>query len=486
MKLSGYQFLAASSAICLAVLAVAATRPHYGGTLSVEMRAKVSSLDPAEWPEVVEANTIVKLRELIYDRLVRLDQNGQPQPALAAAWEHDAQNRTWRFKLRPGVKWQDGSPLTPQDVLASLSGILPGGAFHVTPALAGIAPGWTLNLTPAGEIEIIMREPRPDLLITLATDPEWTIRRPAIPSPGALPVGTGPFRLTVWEAGRHAVLESNEDYWGGRPFIDRIEVQMGRPSRDQLLDLELGKADLVELDPGEARRGQQEGKKLWSSAPVELLSLHFDLNKPAVQDRRLREAVADSIDRAAIQKVLLQNYGEATGSIFPKWESGYAFLFPTAMDLGRARQLTAEIGTPPTLKLGYDANDALARQTAERIAVNARDVGITMQVSPLPQGWRRMPDAGFDLRVERTRIDGPTLDAAFRQAAFGLRLPANGGEETPEHVYGVERKFLDDLNTIPLAYAPELLGLGSRVKDWSALPWGAWHLEDAWLEAEKP
>ena len=451
-------------------MAIAATRPHYGGTLRVEVQARVSSVDPAEWPDVGEAETIVKLREMIFDRLLRLDPNGQPQAALALTWEHDAQYRTWLFKLRPGVKWQDGTALTPQDVLSSL---------------AGMAPGGTVRLAATDALEIDLSEPRPDLLTALGTDPAWMIRRPAVSS-DAIPVGTGSFRLTAWEAGKRAVLEAYEDYWGGRPYLDRIEVQMGRSSRDQLLDLELDKADLVELDPSEARRAQQESKKIWSSAPMELLSLRFDLNKTAVQDRRLREAVANAIDRAAIQKVLLQNYGDATASIFPKWVSGYTFLFPTAMDLGRARGLTAEIGTPPTLKLGYDSADALARQTAERIAVNAREVGITLQVSPLPKGWRRMPDAGFDLRVERTRIEGPTLHAACRQAASGLRFPTPGAAEDPEHIYGVERKFLDAFAAVPLVYAPELVGLGPRVKDWSALPWGAWRIVDTWQMGQNP
>jgi peptide/nickel transport system substrate-binding protein len=470
MRPFAYRLLAAGSVACLAVLAAAATRPHYGGTLRVEIQAKVSSLDPSEWPEVAEADAILKLRELIYDRLVRLDRHGQPQPAIALSWERDAQAAQWRLKLRPGVKWQDGAPLTPEEVLSALEGMAPGGSFH----LAG------------DTLEIDMGRPQPDLLVALATDPGWMIRRPAVASADTLPVGTGPFRLTAWEAGHHAVLGANDDYWDGRPYLDTIEIQMGRSSRDQLLDLEVDKSDLVELDPSEARRAQPEGKRVWTSAPVELFSARFDLNKPVVQDRRLREAIADSIDRGAIQKVLLQNYGEATGSILPQWISGYSFLFPVARDLQRSRQLTAEIGTPPTLKLGYDSNDALARQMAERIAVNARDAGVTLQVSPLPAGWRRMPDTGTDLHVERTRIDGPAFEEAVREAISRLGFSTGGKADTPEQVYSAERKLLDSFRDVPLVYSPELIGIGPRVKDWSALPWGDWRLPDAWLEAEKP
>lgn len=453
-----------------------AARPHYGGTLRVEVQAKVASLHPREWPDVGEADAVLKLRDLVYDRLVVLDRSGQPQPAMAVSWEHNAGWAKWRFKLRPGVKWHDGSALAPESVLTAFEGMAPGGSVHLA--------GQTL--------EIDVGRPEPDLLSRLATEPALIVDRPAAGSPDTLPVGTGPFRVTEWQPGRRAVLEANEDYWDGRAFVDKIELVMGRSSREQLLDLESDQADLVELDPSEARRAQQEGKKVWASAPVNILALYFVMKSPVVRDRRLREAVADSIDRAAIQKVLFQNYGEVTASIFPQWMSGYSFLFPATRNLDRARQLTAEIGTPPTFKLGYDSNDALAHQTAERIAVNARDAGLTLQVSPLPQGWSRMPDTGHDLRMQRARIDAPDINAALYNAAVQLgfwmgeprRFPERVYE--PQAIYEAERNFLDDVTSVPLVYVPELVGLGARVRGWSATPRADWRLETLWLEPEKP
>ncbi len=450
--------------------ATAATRPRYGGTLRVEIPAKLSTLDPTDSLDVTQAEAAEKLRELINDHLVRLDAQGQPQPAIALSWEHDATAAMWRFKIRPGVKWQDGAPLTPEEVATAIEGKLPNASIRAS----------------GDAVEIDTRGPSPGLLTTLATNANLCIRRVETTSGGLpLPIGTGPFRLTTWEAGSRAVLQANEDYWDGRAYVDTIEIQMGRASRDAQLDLELGKADVVELDPVEARRVQQEGKKVWSSATVELLCLRFSAKRAAVQDRRLREALADAIDRTAIQKVLLQNYGEAAVSIFPQWLSGYTFLFPPAMDLDQARQLRAEIGAVPALKLGYDAGDILARQTAERVAVNARDVGVTLAVTPLPAGSNRVPDGDADLEVERLRIDGPTLGEATRQAAMSLGLPANA-QGGPEQDYAAERQFLDTQAVVPLVHIPELLGIGPRVMDWSATPWGAWRLECVSLGGEKP
>jgi len=481
MRRSVCQFVAVGSLAvllpALRALPFPAQRPRYGGTLRVEMQAKVLSLYPLEpVPDVAEADAILKLREMISDRLVRVSDDGKILPAVALSWSSDARGRQWRFKLRSGVKWQDGSPLNRDEVLAAFEGIASGGSVQ----LAG------------DTLEVNMSAPSPDLLERLATSAEMMIDRPAAGSAGSLPIGIGPFRVTEWEAGRRAALEANEDCWDSRPFVDKVEVVMGRSSREQLLDLESGRADVVQLDPAEARRAQQENKRIWTSAPVDLIWLAFAANKPAVGDRRVREALADSVDREAMQRVLTQNYGEATGSIFPQRLSGYSFLFPVTRQLDRARQLAAEIGTPPTIKLGYDASDGLARQTAERIAVNARDAGLTVQVSPLPQGWQRMPDSGTDVRVVRARIAAPNINVAIFEAAsqlgFWIGEPGRFPERiyTPEEIFEAEHKFLDDVRAVPLLHVPALVGLSSRVENWLATPRGEWHLETVFLEAEKP
>ena len=480
MKLSLCRFLVASSWLFIASCLGAATRPHYGGTLRIELRTQVSPFAPSEQPDGAEADPArqdQKLQTLVYDRLVRLDASGRPQPALALSWEHDAQSSKWRLRLRPGVKWHDGSPLTAVDVGTALAGMTPGSRR------AGLrAEGDTL--------EIDGSDRGSNFLVDLATSASWIIRsRPAGVEPAGVPhggMGTGPFRVTEWQPGRRAVLQANEDYWGGRPYLDTIELEMGRPSREQLIDLELDRADLVQLDPAEARRAQQEGRKVWTSAPVELVFLRFDPSSPGARDQHVREAIASSIDRGAIQKVLAQNYGEVTGAILPQWLSGYAFLFPTAADLERGRRLKAEISSPPVVRVGYDHSDALARQVAERLAVNARDVGITLDTAPLPPGSDRAdgPARGIDAQVERARIDGPTLDQALNQALAELSFSTGGPpRRDPEAVYAAEREFLNTFSIVPLLYIPELVGLGSRVRNWSPLAgWGDWRLDEVWLE----
>jgi ABC-type transport system substrate-binding protein len=288
--------------------------------------------------------------------------------------------------------------------------------------------------------------------------------------------------VTQWEPEHRAVFSANEDYWDGRPFLDSISVQMGRTAPQQILDLELGRTDLVELSPAEVRRATQGGMKLWTSAPVTLLAIVFEPGRAAVADARLREALALSIDRAAIQGVLLQKQGEPAGGLLPEWLSGYAFLFRTARDTARARQLASAI--PPSaapLTLGYDSGDPLARSIAERIAVNAREVGIRPQVSP--------PVPKPDLRLVRVRIRATQAAGALEGLATSLGLGSPANLSDPEACYAAERAMVEDFRVIPLVHLPEIYGSQPAVKTWQTpglLKTGEWRFEDVWLAPERP
>ena len=472
MKRIAFRFLAAASvavgpAFLPALLVVwhafpaySATRPHYGGTLRAEMRARAASLDPREWPsDPAGAAGAEQGVSLVLERLVRLDENGQPQPALAVAWQHDAESKRWQFRLRAAVKFHDGTPLTPNQAAAALQSLL----------------GETRRVNVSGEWLVIESlQSMPDLLGELARGRNFIFR--AVPE-GL--VGTGPFRITEWQPRRRLVLAANEDYWAGRPFVDGVTVEMGVAAPQQLIDLELGKADLVELSPEQVRRAAQSGERSWSSAPVELLALAFDRHRPGVQDARMRQAVALAIDRTSIVNVLLQKQGAAAGSLLPQWLSGYAFLFPKAADTERAKQLRGQLSAATPLVLVYDSGDASARAIAERVAVNARETGTTVQLS---EGGPAAAHA--DARLVRLRLASTdaraALDSLFAALGEPGALPA--GAATPEQLYAAERALLDSYRIVPLVHLPDIYGLGPRVKNWMPPRWGGWRLDDVWLD----
>src|SRR5215831_4087811 len=95
---------------CIAVQSLAGTaRPQYGGVLRVELRAASVNLNPAKWKAgSADVATNQRLAELLFDRLVALDNYGKFQPQLATEWSHDAAAKRWQFTLRQGVKFSDG------------------------------------------------------------------------------------------------------------------------------------------------------------------------------------------------------------------------------------------------------------------------------------------------------------------------------------------------------------------------------------------
>jgi len=205
------------------------------------MQARFASFDPAQF------GAQESLATLAFDRLVVWSDSAQPQPALAVSWRHDAEFKRWEFQLRPGVKFHDGSPLSAASAAAALE--------HLGAVAAGDA------------LLIHSEQAAPNLLAALAGAGQSIWKRGA---DGAL-VGTGPFRVQTWEPGRRAVFAANDDYWAGRPYLDAVEIEMGRPPRDQALDFDLGKADIVELAAADVRRARQNGKTIWTSAPADLI-----------------------------------------------------------------------------------------------------------------------------------------------------------------------------------------------------------------------
>ncbi len=311
-------------------------------------------------------------------------------------------------------------------------------------------------------------ETRPRYGGTLRVQIRESVTTPEPPQTGPLAELTSAFTVSQWDPGRRAVYSADDNAPGGRPFLDTVEVQMGRPLRDQSIDLNLGRADLVELDPGDPQR-PQSGRRVWSSAPVRLLALVFS---PRVDDARIREALALSVDRTSIHTVLMQRQGEIAAGLLPQWLSGYSFVFQTATDVSKARALASAASGSRTLSLGVA--DPANRRIADRIALNARDAGLTVIPSAIPNP---------DVRLLEARIVflDPALALASVAAALGLPQPSRA--DSPEALYLAERGLLEGYRVIPLLHLPDVYGVSPRVRGGPGItPGGEWRFESLWVE----
>ncbi len=436
----------------MAVLASAETRPQYGSTLRIATRIAPQNLDPSDKSQP-DSCARRNLTRLMFETLVTLDDRGRVAPSLATSWQAASGNQRWQFSVRRGVNFHDGSPLTPESVAA---------------ALRTANPDWSVSAA-ADSIVIERDSSDPDLPAKLALPRNSVTKR----SEGGTLIGTGPFHITNWQPGKKLSLAADEGYWGGRAFVDAIEIDLGKSTRDQLIALDLGKADIAEIAVEQSRRTATEGRRVVSSAPVELMTLVFGREKASAEDGKLREVLALSIDRKSIRDVVLQGGGEASGGILPNWVSGYGFVFPAEQNLTRAQQLRGEIRYAPTWTLGYDANDPLARVMAERIELNARDAGIRLQVTT---------NATTDVRLMRITLASVNGRIALAVAAStaGTPPPKFSGSSADD-LYQAENSILQTQRVIPLFQLPTTTALTVAVKNWEEDRDGSVHLDNAWL-----
>ncbi|HWZ30665.1 MAG TPA: ABC transporter substrate-binding protein [Bryobacteraceae bacterium] len=398
MKRTALRWIAAASTLAVLGTIDAARRPRYGGDLRIEMRAAMRTLDPIEAPPEAAL-----LTQAVFETLVRLDNRGDPQPSLAISWMHDTARKCWVFTPRANVILHNGIVWTPAPIEA-----------------------------PDDQpIERILRE-------MSRTRNAVVIRN----ADGSL-TGTGPFKIAQWDAEKSAKLVAHDGYWGGRPYLDSIDVRMGRDLSDQNADLQLSKADVVE---GQIARRP-------SGAPDEVIALEFDHRVP----ENVREAVALSIDRAAIHKVILQGQGEVSGALLPRWLTGYSFLFPVDRNVARARQIAGSA----TLGFSYDVKDPMIKAVAQRIEVNVREAGIVT----------RPAQGSPDVRLIRLLVASRDPWVALEEIASILNAPSVAAASP----YEWERALLDGFRVVPIVHIAKAWALSPRVKNWP-------RLADIWLE----
>jgi len=434
MRLPVWVWLALSSFLVSA--AEGATRPRYGGTLTMQLSSPCA--------EVSACDTLLPL---VAETLVRINQQGEFAPSLAVAWQHDADRKRWRFSLRPKVVFHDGEELNAAAAVPALNTSLK----KIHPDVALTAGGQTLVIQSPS--------PMPDLLAELSRPRSAIFRTDA----KGLLIGTGPFRVTAWEPSRRITLAAFDEYWAGRPFLDSVIGNFGAARA-------LG--DVFDIPFSELRRIVPERTRIWSSPPRELIALVADRVAP-----EMWQALALAIDRAPIANVLAQKRAEAAYGLLPQWLTGYEFLFAAPPDLARAKQLVVPLHSTP-LALGYPADDAFARSVAERIAVNARDAGIVLQPTRNP---------GANIRLIRWPLE--STDAASELVRFAemLGLPehaTNLDSARPETIYQAERALLEAHRILPIAYLPDIYGIAPRVHNWAEAHKNGFtlHLDNVWVD----
>lgn len=451
---------AISGVLLFVTLAASArTRPRYGGSLRIEVHGDAWAPDGIA-------------RRLVLDGLTDLSDTGAAQPALAVQWNQKNHDQRWDFQLRPWVRFQDGTPLTADTVVASFNAMCANSASPdaTSPAPEAQCP-WNA-VYAAGPLDIVITSdrPLPDLPELLAQTRFGISRK----NPSGVLLGTGPFLVSGFTNGALR-LTAYADCWQGRPFLDSVEIFQHRSQRDQWLDLSVGRADIVQVPPELLRQAQKQHLNVLVSGPVDLLALTLPAHG-MFQDAAMRQSAALAVDRAALYNVIFQKQGEITASLLPQRVSGYAFLFVTGRDLNRARALRGGAFAAP-LGLGTQLGGGTMRLAAERLALNLHEAGFNVKMAS--------PGTPTALNLKLIHLEETNPRAALDEmlAAFSLNLTVNG--TGMQALWQAESSALHSDTVIPLLWLPRAWAVGERVRDIRLSPDGEPLLADASLEGAK-
>jgi peptide/nickel transport system substrate-binding protein len=377
------------AALTLAVVAWSATR----GTDQVAVyREAVVGEMPRVDPHTLElAPRDPDLSWLLFRGLVRVDRHGSVEPDLAERWELGTDDRVFRFYLRPDLSWDDGEPITTDDVLFSARRAAEAARQAGQPSVWSSA---IVKVAGPGVVEIIL----PELLGAFLEEAALPIvAAHAPPSPTAPMAASGPYRL-VRRDGSGLVLERNHRYDGPAPAFERLEFVLESGPEAALQALLDGRVDgLARLTPAERQILELTGAPVEVYRPAELDKhslLVLNTRYGIFSERAVRQAVGLAIDRQVLIEAVLAGDGVAAGGPFSPLSWAYdggvttASFDPAAArgHLERAGWLAPPSGGPRRrdgieLRFGLLTSDGdLRRHEAAELARQLREVGFGVDV----------------------------------------------------------------------------------------------------------
>lgn len=485
--------------------APAAGTPRRGGVLRVSVDQAASVIHPLR----SRVNPEYLVTELLYSNLTRLKPDMTPEPDLATAWTPNADLTEWRFTLRQGVVFHDGSPCTAADVAATFKAILD--PKTASPARTNVGPIAGVEAVDAQTLLFRLSAPYADLPVAVAYTSARII--PARFAEGDIDalarqaVGTGPFKLVSYEPDRRIIVTRNENYYDpARPYLDRVEVMVFPDSTAEASALISGDTDLM------SNAGQGEFPRLSSARGVkalrvpsgQFLNVNMDCSQPPFNDVRVRRALALAMDREAMVGFVAQGYG-TPGNDVPM-NAAYHFHkdFPLKKpDIAAARRLLAEAGHPNGLDVTLVAseNPGTRAQLAVAMREMARPAGFRINVQTMPhatyldQVWKKgsfyvgfynmqaTADAIFSLLYtsdsawNETRWNNTDFDKLVREA----RVTAD--EAKRRGLYDAAQKLMhDEVPSVIPAFFDLLAAQRGYVQGYTLHPRGAvFRLDQVWM-----
>ncbi|GGP07830.1 peptide-binding protein [Oceanobacillus neutriphilus] len=266
------------------------------------------------------SSTDSTIQDFMFNGLVEMDENVEPQPDLAENWEQSEDGLAWTFNLRDDVTWHDGESFTADDVVFTYS--LPIDEDYIGPRGSSFEKFEEVVKIDDYTVEIHLSDPAPDMLADAMgyhVLPEHILGDLPVEEVGTHefntkePIGTGPYKFDEWKQGQYVRVVANEDYFEGRPYIDSITYKIVPDKNSLLAQFTAGDLDHLSLTTEDIPSGEglvEDGAAIMES--IESASYSFmlyNLEHPALKEKEVRHALAHGLDRNTVIDTVLDGNG---------------------------------------------------------------------------------------------------------------------------------------------------------------------------------
>lgn len=477
----------------------------------------IAAVDQPNIDRLLAPDTVAEF--LVYLPLVRIDEHGERQPCLATAWEHSADYLEWTYRLRPGVRWHDGRPVTVDDVKFTLDlhsrpdspvyGLRTECTVHDESTFTVRGIRWARGTGADSYVSIVPKHLLKDLDYQKWYEWDFWLR----------PVGNGPYRYLRYQPGTMVELEANQEYYKGKPRIERVILKF--TGGVGMTELQSGNVDAAYfLNPtqlsviaNDARFQTYFPKPDFSSLTV----IVWQNEHPIFRDPDVRRALSLAINRRELLQVLQFPNRFLVDGVYTDRQLRRGEASELRYDPAEARRLLDEAGWRPRSRDGMrerngqefrftalTMNSRWLSEAAVYMQGQFRSLGIHMEMQPLERATlqSRLKARAFEAAycpqwilgavesIPLQRFFGEQSPTGYRNPQLTRLLERLKTTADPEVVDQAHREMSDLLlrdQPVAILYCPARnVVVHQRVKGLSS-PWRSDPLscmDDLWLEEE--
>lgn len=514
VRLSRSRRLLMSGALIASLLGTGlatSTREAHGATssasntLSIGWSIETKTLDPAGNSQ----NPDIWVQVNLYDKLVQVAPNGKDiEPDLATSWTMSNGGKTYTFKLRKGIKFQNGAPITAKDV-----------AFCINRARKPAASwSWTLTAVKnvvavnSSTVRIILKHPWAPLLSDVSlfdtgVYPEAYFNKVGATGMATKPVGSGPYKFVTWKKGNYILLQKVPNYWNAAKYpMKFVKYELIPNDNTRLLQTEAGQLDVDNGVPwNDVAALQDSGKAQAVIDPSTETRYIVPLDTlPQFKDVHVRQAINHAINRAGLNKAIIFGHGTPANSFMPKGALDWNPNLPVpSYNLTLAKKLMSESKYPHgfTMTLEVPSGDSLSNSIDVILKSELKPLGITLNLRQEDQTtlfnaqqkakyhitnnlWTNdIPDpdelvsfaVDYNLSASRsffTWYNNPTLSKLSVRAE-----ETNNAAQRKADYYKIQKIFMQNVPFFPLFYDPFANAVANNVHGFSENRLGYFNLQ---------